>query len=123
MWPVILDTAVRLRRTGLYAALMVGAATLPLFFLRGDGGAFLPPIALAYLLAVAVSMIVTFTVTPALAMLLLDRDGSPGAAPRSGWLQRRSEALAAGTAARSGVALAAFARGALLGAGKGSPGL
>lgn len=109
VWPVILDTSVWLRRTGLYAALMVGAATLPLFFLRGDGGAFLPPIALAYLLAVAVSLVVTFTVTPALAMLLLDRDGPTGTAPRSGWLQRRSEALAAGTAARSGVALAAFA--------------
>lgn len=109
VWPVILATSVGFRRLAVYGALMVGAATLPLFFLSGDGGAFLPPIALAYLLAVAVSMLVTFTVTPALAMLLLDRGAQNAPPPRAGLLRRRAEAVASRTAGRSGLALAAFA--------------
>jgi Cu/Ag efflux pump CusA len=70
VWSAVVDGAVRLRRYALYGALMVAAATLPLFFLQGEGAAFLPPIALAYLLAVSASFLVTLTVTPALAMML-----------------------------------------------------
>jgi Cu/Ag efflux pump CusA len=108
VWPVIMSSTLQLRRFGMYGALMVAAATLPLFFLNGEGGAFLPPIALAYLLAVAVSMVVAFTVTPALAMLLLERTPRKAAAPREGWLRRRYDAVAPKVAGRTGVALAVF---------------
>ena len=109
-WPVILATSLELRRLAMYGALMVGAATLPLFFLNDEGGAFLPPIALAYLLAVAASMLVTFTVTPALAMLLLDRgDAATSPAPRPDRVQRSSESLATRMTGRPGLAVAAFA--------------
>lgn len=108
VWPVIGATSMQLRRFALYGALIVGAAALPLFFLRGDAGAFLPPIALAYLLAVAASMVVACTVTPALALLLLDRAPRQGAAqqPVSDWLQRRYEGVAPKVVSRTRIAVA-----------------
>jgi Cu/Ag efflux pump CusA len=57
-----------------YAVLVIAAAVLPLLFLRGEGGTFLPPIALAYLLAVAASMVCTVLVLPVLCVLLLTRE-------------------------------------------------
>ncbi len=70
-WEFILDASLEMRRTLLYATLIVAAALLPAFFLEGDAGAFLPPIATTYLLAVGASMLVALTVTPAMAMMLL----------------------------------------------------
>jgi Cu/Ag efflux pump CusA len=95
VWPVVVTSSLQLRRLAMYGALMVAAAATPLFFLSGDGGAFLPPIALAYLLAVAVSMVVSFTVTPALGYLLVERSSGSEATqgPVSDWLQRRYEGI------------------------------
>lgn len=81
-WQVVVGAATEMRRSIVYASLVVAAATLPLFFLGGEGGAFLPSVALSYLLAVVVSMLVAVTVTPALGLLLLakaapDRRGAP----------------------------------------------
>jgi len=80
-WQIVVESAAEVRRSVLYAALVVAAASLPLFFLDAEGGAFLPPVALAYLLAVAVSMLVAVTVTPALSVVLLTAAaaGRPGA--------------------------------------------
>ncbi len=65
-WEIILDASLGMRRAMLYATLIVAAVLLPTFFLEGDAGAFLPPIAVTYLLAVGASMLVALTVTPAL---------------------------------------------------------
>ena len=70
-WRTVLTVSAQTRRSVAYGVLIVAAATLPVFVLRGDGEAFLPPIALSYLLAVAVSMVVALTVTPVLALMLL----------------------------------------------------
>ena len=108
VWPVIVAQSLDLRRFALYGALMVGAAALPLFLLRGDGGAFLPPIALAYLLAVGASMVVTLTVTPALALLLLERAPRSASAspPASDWLQRRYAKVAPAVLGHTRIAVA-----------------
>ena len=82
----IVDATAETRRGVLYAVLIVGAAAAPLFFLRGESGAFLPPIVLSYLLAVVASMLVALTVTPALSLLLLAN--APLHGPGSRWLQR-----------------------------------
>jgi Cu/Ag efflux pump CusA len=74
------------RRGVLYAVLVVAVATTPLFFLQGESGAFLPPIVLPYLLAVAASMLVALTVTPALSLVLLAN--APLRAARLPWLDR-----------------------------------
>jgi Cu/Ag efflux pump CusA len=50
-------------------------AMAPLFFLSGVAGAFMPPLIVAYLLAILASTVVALTVVPALALVLLS--GSP----------------------------------------------
>lgn len=51
----------------------MGAALVPLMFVGGPAGAFLPTIALAYVAAVATSMVVALTLTPALTVVLMSR--------------------------------------------------
>jgi Cu/Ag efflux pump CusA len=109
VWRPITEAALEMRGGLLYATLIVVAVLLPVFFLEGEGGAFLTPIAVTYLIAVVASLLVALTVTPALSLMLLakaplDRRESP--------LQRgiqRGYGKAAGSIARPGIALAVFA--------------
>jgi Cu/Ag efflux pump CusA len=59
-----------------FAVLIILLGLVPLFFLKGLSGAFFPPVAIAYGVAVLVSALVTVILAPALALLLL-----PAAAP------------------------------------------
>jgi Cu/Ag efflux pump CusA len=68
---VVFDAAVEVRSPIAYATLIMVVVVLPVFFMEGLTGAFLPPLALSYLLAVAASMLVALFVTPALSLLLL----------------------------------------------------
>ncbi|MGH2383801.1 MAG: efflux RND transporter permease subunit [Candidatus Limnocylindria bacterium] len=73
--PAVLVTQAVLegRRPILYATLVILLALVPVFFIGGTVSAFLPPLAIAYGVAVLASMAVTLTVAPALAVLLLPR--------------------------------------------------
>jgi len=64
------------------ATLAVLVAVAPVAFVSGLTGAFLRPMVLAFVLAVAASMVVALTVTPALAAVLLGGDRTPGPGPR-----------------------------------------
>src|SRR5499427_2700314 len=86
---VILSACLEVRSPIVYATLIIVAASIPVFLLVGLTGAFFRPLALSYTLAIAASMVVALTVTPALALLLLrnapiERRKSPVV----GWLQR-----------------------------------
>lgn len=70
-WQVVIDATLEMRSAILFATLIVGAVLLPAYFMQGEAGAFLPPIASAYLLAIVASFVVALTVTPALGMMLL----------------------------------------------------
>jgi CzcA family heavy metal efflux pump len=86
---VILSACLEVRSPIVYATLIIVAASVPVFLLTGLTGAFFRPLALSYTLAIAASMAVALTVTPALALLMLrgahiERRKSP----LVGWLQK-----------------------------------
>jgi CzcA family heavy metal efflux pump len=70
---VIFDAAVEVRSPIAYATVILVVAVLPVFFTKGLAGAFLPPLVVSYLLAIAASTLVALFVTPALSLLLLSR--------------------------------------------------
>jgi Cu/Ag efflux pump CusA len=73
LWRVVIDATVEMRTGILYAAVILVAALVPAFFMQAEPGAFLPSIAVTYVIAIAVSTLVALTVTPALALMLLAR--------------------------------------------------
>lgn len=116
VWPVLLDSTTSARRSALFAVLLLAAAASPLFFLRDEAAAFVPPIVLSYLMAVAVSFVVALLVTPAVGLLLLVKpptrqplarlhDRVEASAPR---LLGRTRAVVAGTGVIAVVGLAAL---------------
>jgi len=89
---VILEASLEVRSAALYGTLIVALAVLPLFFLEGMSGAFFPSIAVAFLAALAASMLVAVTVTPALSLLLFSSaQRERGEPPVIRWLQRHYE--------------------------------
>jgi CzcA family heavy metal efflux pump len=68
---VIHDASAEVRGAVVYASLIVVAVLTPVIILGGLAGRIFSPLAQAYALAVAASLIVALTVTPALAALLL----------------------------------------------------
>lgn len=107
VWPAIVESTVGLRRSALFAALLVGAAALPLFLLRDEAAAFVPPIAVSYLVAMAVSFAVALLLTPALSLLL----SKPSMTRDEPWrgLHRRFDAWAPRLFSRSRPAVVAVA--------------
>jgi CzcA family heavy metal efflux pump len=107
---VILSACLEVRSPIVYATLIIVAASIPVFLLAGLTGAFFRPLALSYTLAIAASMVVALTVTPALALVLLrgariERRKSP----LVGWLQRGYTAGLSRIIARPVAAYATFA--------------
>lgn len=68
---VIVDAAAETRGPIVYATLIIVLIVMPVFLLQGLSGVFFQPLVTSYLLAIAVSMIVALTVTPALCLLLM----------------------------------------------------
>lgn len=73
---VILAASLEMRRAALYGTLIIALSVLPLFLLEGVAGAFFPSIAVAYLAALAASMVIALTLTPALSLLLLSNESA-----------------------------------------------
>jgi Cu/Ag efflux pump CusA len=75
----LLAGALRPVRTSLFYALLIMAlSVLPMLFVPGENGAMFGPLVIAYLLALAVAMVVALTVTAALAFLLPPASAAPG---------------------------------------------
>ena len=74
----ILEAALEVRTAAVFGLLIVALAVVPLFFLEGVSGAFFPSMAVAFLAALAASMVVALTVTPALGLLLFSFGTPPG---------------------------------------------
>src|SRR2546426_10504291 len=78
---IIFQSTLETRSASVYAMAIVMLAVTPIFFMGGVSGAFFEPFALAYLLAVAASMLVALTVTPALCLMLLGKGGRAAGDP------------------------------------------
>jgi CzcA family heavy metal efflux pump len=90
----VLEATLEARAGLVFATLVIVLPLLPVFFLGGLGSAFGRPLALSYVLALAISMMVALTVTPALAVFLFS--GAPLArreSPLMGWLGSRYHGL------------------------------
>ncbi|HEU5043447.1 MAG TPA: efflux RND transporter permease subunit [Nocardioidaceae bacterium] len=83
---VLAEAASEVRIPLFYAALVVVALLIPAFVQRGVVGAFTGPVVVSYLIAVAVSMLVALTLTPALASLLLGRGPLRETSPVARWI-------------------------------------
>jgi CzcA family heavy metal efflux pump len=73
-----------------YAMLILGFAIVPVLFIGGVAGMFVPSLALAYVLAVATSAFVALTVTPAICLFVLSRTSASRRAFLTGSRPRRS---------------------------------
>lgn len=68
---VVLAASLEVRSAVVFASLIVMLVFLPIFFLGGVAGTFFQPLAIAYVLAIATSLLVALTVTPAMCLFLL----------------------------------------------------
>jgi CzcA family heavy metal efflux pump len=86
---IILEASLEVRGAIVYATLIEIFAIVPVFLMQGLSGAFFQPLAMAYALALLVSMIVALTVTPALSLILLRNAALESReSPIVRWLQR-----------------------------------
>jgi len=72
---VVLQASLEVRSAVVYASLIVILVFVPVFFLPGLAGTFFRPLAVSYILAILASLFVALTVTPAMSLVLLPRDG------------------------------------------------
>jgi len=117
---VVLEASLEVRSAVVFASLIVMLVFLPIFFLSGVSGAFFRPLAMAYILAIAASLLVALTITPALCLLLLPK--APLRAAEPGLvrlLKARYRALLPATLDRPKLAIGVVAAGLAL-AGLGS---
>jgi Cu/Ag efflux pump CusA len=85
---VIQAAVLELRGPLTVAAVITAVAVVPVFILDGVRGAFLTPVATAFLVATVVSLVVAMTVAPVLATMLLAREKlQHRPAPLAAWLE------------------------------------
>ena len=106
---VVRDAASQTRSPMAYATLIAALVALPIFFLEGLTGSFFGPVARAYVLALAVSMVVALVFTPALSLMLMARPGRGGGGPSplARWTSGRYEGAVTRVVARPAIAFAA----------------
>lgn len=107
---VVLNASLEVRSAVVYASVIIVLVFVPVFFLPGLAGTFFRPLAFSYILAIAASLAVALTVTPALCLLLLRVDASHA---REAWLSRKLKAgyrrVLPGLARRPGLAAVVLA--------------
>jgi CzcA family heavy metal efflux pump len=116
---VVLAASLEVRTAVLFASLIVMLVFLPIFFLGGVAGTFFQPLAIAYVLAIAASLLVALVVTPALCLILLPNAPlrAEGDTRLAAALKRRYAGALPGLVARPRLAMAIIAGGLLVAGG------
>jgi CzcA family heavy metal efflux pump len=110
---IVFAASSEVRNSIVYATVLVGVVFLPIFFIPGVEGRLLSALGAAYLISLVASLIVSLSVTPVLASLLLKGGGGKsheeetrfvrfikrGMEPAIVWSVRHSTAMMAGTTA------------------------
>ncbi|MGQ0621417.1 MAG: efflux RND transporter permease subunit [Panacagrimonas sp.] len=91
VFDTIFAASLEVRTPVVYATLVVLLVFVPMLMLDGIQGAFFGPLALSFMLAVAASLLVAMTVTPALCLLLLRNKAPPPEMRVLDWLKRWQE--------------------------------
>jgi len=111
---VVLAASLEVRSAIVFASLIVILVFLPIFFLDGVSGTFFRPLATAYVLAIATSLLVALTITPALCLWLLPGDAAHRDEPMLvRWLKARYRRVLPDLVGRPGLAVAIIAGGIL----------
>lgn len=87
VFDTIFAASLEVRTPVVYATLVVLLVFVPMLMLDGIQGAFFGPLALSFMLAVAASLLVAMTVTPALCLLLLRHKAPPAEIRFIDWLK------------------------------------
>jgi CzcA family heavy metal efflux pump len=103
---VILDASLEMRGPIFYSMVILLLTVCSAFLIKGSSSAFIQPIAISYILAVLISLLVTLTVTPALCLIFLSNQKSePRVSPLLAWLQRGYESALSGSLQRGRLAI------------------
>ena len=86
---LLMGASLEVRRPVFYATVAVAVAFLPILMMSGLQGAFFRPLSIAFLLAVALSLLVAMSATPAMCALAMARHEPKPEARFLPWLKRR----------------------------------
>jgi len=89
----VLEAALESRGTVTYGTLIMLLAVAPIYWMGGPSAPFFEALALSYGLAILASMVVAWTITPALCHILLANAPPRGPSPLATWLQGVYEPL------------------------------
>ena len=102
---VILDASLEMRGPIFYSMVILLLTICSAFLIKGSSSAFIQPIAISYILAVLISLLVTLTVTPALCLIFLaNQKSEQRVSPLLAWLQRGYESVLSGSLQRGRLA-------------------
>ncbi|MDD4009237.1 MAG: efflux RND transporter permease subunit [Fermentimonas sp.] len=85
---VVFDASVEIRASILNATLIIIVSFIPLFFLTGMEGRMLKPLGIAYIVSLAMSLLVAMTVTPLMCKMMLTNDKYLKKNQKDSWLTR-----------------------------------
>ena len=115
---VVLDASLEVRGAVVYATLAVCLVFVPVLTMSGLAGRLFGPLGFAYIFAILASLLVALTLTPALCLMMLDRETlSSEEPPVAHWLKARYAKLLARVERRPKAVLWAVAAFSALGVG------